>query len=34
MLDYSARGLVVMDISKAIFSEDGWDQYLENEAII
>ena len=34
MLDDSAEGLAVTDIGKAIFSEDGWDQYLEDEATI
>lgn len=34
MLEDSAEGLVVTPIGKAIFSEGGWDPYLEDEATI
>ncbi|MEY3759760.1 MAG: hypothetical protein RIR39_1251 [Pseudomonadota bacterium] len=34
LLDDSAEGLAVTAIGTAIFSEHGWDQYLEDEATI
>ena len=34
MLNDSPEGLAVTTIGKAIFSKNGWDQYLEDEAII
>jgi hypothetical protein len=34
LLDDSTEGLAVTAIGTAIFSEDGWDQYLEDEATI
>lgn len=34
MLDDIAEGLAVTTIGKAIFSQEGWDQYLEDEATI
>lgn len=34
MLEDSAEGLIPTPIGKAIFSEDGWDPYLEDEATI
>ncbi|UOA07349.1 DUF4007 family protein [Methylobacter sp. S3L5C] len=34
MLDDSVEGFVVTAIGNAVFSEDGWDQYLEDEVTI